>query len=88
MLDLTVGEVISGLSDDGREVRSTVFNENEVRVAAGPHDDRGAVAFVYANFEKKVFVPIRIVTIVFSLEFLIRLTVGRSTARPALCRAG
>ncbi len=75
MLDLTVGEVISGLSDDGREVRSTVFNENEVRVAAGLTMIAGAVAFVYANFEK-VFVPIRVVTIVFSLEFLIRLTVG------------
>lgn len=75
MLDLTVGEVILGLSDDGREVRTTVFNENEVRVAAGLTMIAGAVAFVYANFEK-VFVPIRVVTIVFSLEFLIRLTVG------------
>ena len=52
-----------------------MFNENEVRVAAGLTMIAGAVAFVYANFEK-VFVPIRVVTIVFSLEFLIRLTVG------------
>ena len=35
----------------------------------------GAVAFVYANFEK-VFEPIQIVTIFFFVDFLIRVTVG------------
>ena len=52
-----------------------MFNENEVRAAAGITMALGAVAFVYANFEK-VFEPIQIVTTFFFIDFLIRVTVG------------
>ena len=58
MRDWTYGETIEGLTVDGREVHAPVFNENEVRAAAGITMALGAVAFVYANFEK-VFVPIQ-----------------------------
>jgi hypothetical protein len=75
MSDVALGQVIEGRPTEGRPLRSSVFNENEVRVAAGLTMVAGAVAFVYANFEK-VFVPIRVVTIALALEFLIRLTVG------------
>jgi len=71
----TYGIVIEGLTVDGRELRAPVFNENEVRAAAGITMALGAVAFVYANFEK-VFEPIQIVTTFFFVEFLIRVTVG------------
>lgn len=69
------GDVIQGLSYDGREVRAAVFDENQVRAAAGLTMVLGAVAFAYAYFAK-VYVPIQIVTIVFFIEFLIRVTVG------------
>jgi hypothetical protein len=75
MMNVTYGEVIQGLSDDGKELHSAVFNENEVRAAAGLTMALGAVAFVYANFEEQ-FLPIKIVTAFFFLEFLIRVTMG------------
>lgn len=75
MLNLRYGEVIQGLSFDGKELRSAVFNEHEVRAAAGLTMVLGAVVFVYAYFDKE-FVPIRIVATVFFIDFLIRVTVG------------
>lgn len=75
MTAFTYGEVIDGLSNDGAAVRSAVFNEHEVRTAAGLTMAAGAVAFVYANFEKQ-FLPIRIVSTFFFIEFLIRVTAG------------
>lgn len=69
------GEIVSGLSYDGRELRAAVFNENQVRAAAGVTMAMGAVAFVYAYFAK-VYVPIQVVTTVFFIEFLIRVTAG------------
>ena len=75
MKQRTYGEVIEGLTADGREVHAPVFNENEVRAVAGITMALGAVAFVYANFEK-VFEPIQIVTTFFFFEFLIRVTLG------------
>lgn len=75
MTTVTYGEVIEGLTDDGVEIRSGVFNEHEVRAAAGLTMVLGAVAFAYANYEKE-FVPIRIVTVFFFVEFLLRVTVG------------
>jgi Domain of unknown function (DUF4395) len=71
----TYGQVIDGLTHDGRELRAGVFNEHQVRVAAGLTMLLGAVAFVYANFAK-VFLPIQIVTTFFFFDFLIRVTVG------------
>jgi Domain of unknown function (DUF4395) len=52
-----------------------VVNENQARAAAGITMALGAVAFVYANFDK-LFWPIRIVSAVFFLDFLIRVTAG------------
>lgn len=75
MTNVTYGEVINGLTHDGDEIHSAVFNENEVRAAAGLTMALGAVAFVYANFEKQ-FLPIQIVSTVLFVEFAIRVTVG------------
>ena len=52
-----------------------VVDENRARAAAGITMAVGAVAFAEANFEHH-FVPIRIVTIVFAVDFLLRVTVG------------
>ena len=71
----TYGEVIEGLTVDGREVHAPVFDENQVRAAAGITMALGAIAFVYANFEK-VFLPIKMVTAFFFIDFLIRATLG------------
>jgi hypothetical protein len=60
---------------DGRELRAAVVNENEARVAAGLTMALGAVAFVYANFDK-LFWPIRTVSAFFFVDFLLRVTVG------------
>ena len=74
-MERTYGEVIEGVTRDGRALRAGVFNENEVRAAAGITMALGAVAFAFANYEK-VFEPIQIVTTFFLVEFLIRVTVG------------
>ena len=71
----TFGEVISAVAADGRELRSPVFNENEVRAAAGLTMVVGAVAFAYAYFAEN-YVPLRVVTALFLVEFLIRVTIG------------
>ena len=72
---LTFGETIHGLSENGVELRAAVFNEHEVRAAAGVTMVLGAVAFVYAYFAK-VYLPIQVVTTVFFFEFLIRVSAG------------
>ena len=69
------GQRMDGPTEDGRILQAGVFNEVEVRAAAGITMALGAVAFVYANFEK-VFEPIQLVTIFFFVEFLIRVTAG------------
>jgi hypothetical protein len=69
------GQHVAGLTHNGAELRAGVFNENQVRVAAGLTMAAGAVAFVYANFAK-VFEPIQIITACFFVDFLIRVTVG------------
>jgi len=71
----TYGETMQSPLEDGRVLQAGVFNEVEVRAAAGITMAAGAVAFVYANFEK-VFAPIQIVTTFFFIEFLIRVTIG------------
>ena len=75
MRQRTYGEVIEGLTVGGREVHAPVFDENQVRAAAGITMALGAIAFVYANFEK-VFLPIKMVTAFFFIDFLIRATLG------------
>ena len=59
-MESTYGQVIAGLSADGKELYAGVFNENEVRAAAGLTMVIGAVAFVYTYFAKE-YVPLRIV---------------------------
>ncbi len=75
MINLAFGEVISGLAPDGDEQRSAVFNENEVRAAAGLTMVLGAVAFAYAYFAAN-WVPLQVVTTLFFVEFLVRVTIG------------
>lgn len=74
-IKLTFGEVVHGLTENGKELRAAVFNEHEVRAAAGLTMVLGAVAFVYAYFAQ-IYWPIQVVTTFFFLEFLIRVSVG------------
>src|SRR4051812_30137041 len=74
-MHLTFGQRISDLRVDGREVHAAVFNEHEVRAAAGVTMVVGAVAFSYAYFEKQ-YVPLQVVATFFFIEFLIRVTIG------------
>jgi hypothetical protein len=74
-MELTFGQRISGLAVDGRELHAAVFNENEVRAAAGLTMVLGATAFAYALFAQQ-YVPIRVVTTFFFVEFLVRASLG------------
>lgn len=69
------GESIQGVTHDGRELRAPVFNENQVRAAAGMTMALGAIAFVYAYFAK-FYVPIQVITAIFFVEFATRLAFG------------
>src|SRR4051794_1611736 len=72
---ITFGQHISGVSANGKELRAAVFNENEVRAAAGLTLVIGAVAFANAYFAKR-YVPLQVASTFFFLEFAIRLTAG------------
>jgi hypothetical protein len=74
-VDRTYGQLISGTAADGTALESGVFNENEVRAAAGLTMVIGGVAFVYAYFDKD-YVPLQAVATFFFVEFLIRVTFG------------
>ena len=69
------GDVIDGLTMDGRPIRSAVVNENAVRAAAGITMAVGVVAFAYAYFEHR-WLPLKIVSSFFFAEFLIRVVAG------------
>jgi hypothetical protein len=69
------GELIEGLSSNGRPVRAGVFNEHAVRAAAGLTLVLGAVAFAYAYFAR-LYLPIQVVTTVFFIEFAVRVAAG------------
>jgi hypothetical protein len=60
---------------DGKQLHAAVVNELQARAAAGLTLALGAVAFVYANFDK-LFWPIRTVSAVFFVDFLVRVTMG------------
>jgi hypothetical protein len=60
---------------DGKELHAAVVDERQVRVAAGLTMAIGAVAFVYANFDK-LFWPIRMVSAFFFVDFLLRVAAG------------
>jgi Domain of unknown function (DUF4395) len=74
-MELSFGQRISGLAPDGTELQAPVFDENQVRAAAGLTLVIGAVAFSYAYFAHN-YVPLQIVTVAFFSEFLARLTLG------------
>ena len=74
-MELGFGQQIPGLAVDGRKLRAAVFDENEVRAAAGLTMAIGAVAFSYAYFAKQ-YLPLQIVATLFFVEFLIRVTVS------------
>jgi hypothetical protein len=54
-----------------RSLRPARYNENQVRAAAGITMAAGTYAFVYAYFDKQ-FLPIKVVTTFFFVDFLIR----------------
>jgi len=72
---LSFGQHIYGLAADGTEMQAPVFNENEVRAAAGLTMVLGAVAFSYAYFEHH-YIPLQVVSSFFFVEFLFRLIFG------------
>lgn len=74
-MELRFGQRTSDLAADGTVLHAAVFDENEVRAAAGLTMVIGAVAFAYAYFAEN-YVPLQIVTTVFFVEFLIRVTIG------------
>jgi hypothetical protein len=55
--------------------RPAVFNEVEVRAAAGLTMVAGAVAFSYAYFDKQ-YLPLQAVASLFFVEFLVRVAIG------------
>jgi hypothetical protein len=78
MVDMTrrtYGIVLDEPTADGTVFRSGVYNEVQVRAAAGITMALGAYAFMYANWGK-YWVPIKFVTTFFFIDFLIRATAG------------
>lgn len=69
------GERIDALVVDGRSLAAGVFDERQVRAAAGLTMALGGVAFAFA-FLAKEFVPIKIVTTFFFVEFALRVGAG------------
>ncbi len=74
-MELSLGQRISDLAPDGTALQAAVFDENEVRAAAGLTMVLGAVAFGYAYFAAE-YVPLQVVSTLFFVEFLVRLTAG------------
>src|SRR5215470_1755002 len=74
-MELSFAQRISGRTANGAELRAAVFDENQVRAAAGLTMVLGAVAFSFAYFDKH-YIPLQVVSTLFFVEFLARLTVG------------
>jgi Domain of unknown function (DUF4395) len=74
-MELSFGQRISGLTANGAELRAAVFDENQVRAAAGVTMVLGAVAFSLAYF-KHQYIPLQLVSTFFFIEFVTRLTFG------------
>lgn len=75
MLRRPFGETLEGLAVEGRPITAGVFDERQVRAAAGITLVLGAVAFVYAYFAKE-YLPIQLVTTFFFVEFTLRVSLG------------
>ena len=71
------GEVLYANDAAGKLLTAGVFEEGQVRGAAGLTLAFGSIAFAYAYFAQ-VYAPIQIVTTLFFFEFLIRVTTGIS----------
>jgi hypothetical protein len=69
------GQIIGSPLPDGRILRAPVYNEHEVRTAAGLTLAAATIAFCYAYFEHR-FLPIKIVSTFFFVEFFIRVFIG------------
>ena len=69
------GQAIEASSAEGRPLRAAVFNEHQVRAAAGLTLMLGVVAFFYAWFAQ-VYTPLRVVTAIFFVEFALRVMIG------------
>ena len=74
-MTFTFGQHVAGLTVGGREIHAGVFNENEVRAAAGLTLVLGATAFCLALLEQQ-YVPLQVVATFFFAEFLLRTTLG------------
>ena len=74
-MELSFGQRISGLTADGAELQAAVFDENQVRAAAGVTMVLGAVAFTFAYFNHQ-YILLQAVSTFFFIEFLTRLTFG------------
>lgn len=74
-MSATAEQTISAITADGRVLHAAVYNETEVRAAAGLTMVAGAIAFAYAYFDKQ-YIPLQVVSSFFFLEFLTRLTLG------------
>ena len=86
-MGLSFGQRISGLTVDGAELHAAVFDENQVRAAAGVTMVLGAAAFSYAYFAAQ-YIPLQAVSTLFFVEFLARLAFGlRYSPIGALARA-
>src|SRR4051812_21402965 len=66
---------INGRAVDGRVLRAAVFDEHQVRAAAGLTMVAGAVAFAFAYFQHQ-YVPLQAVATFFFVDFVVRLSVG------------
>lgn len=80
------GHVFRGLEVDGKPLRHGVFDEHQVRIAAGLTLTLGASAFAAAFFGQ-IYWPIQLVTLLFTVEFAMRVVHG-ITASPVGLLAG
>ncbi|WP_424933904.1 DUF4395 domain-containing protein [Amaricoccus macauensis] len=69
------GQRLDPSAQHGARFKAGVFNENEVRAAAGIMMAIGGIGLAHAYFDRN-FLPIQIVVAVFFAEFLIRITLG------------
>lgn len=69
------GQFVPALAAGDRPLQAAVFNEHQVRAAAGLTLALGATAFAFAALAK-VYAPIQAVTLLFFAEFAVRVATG------------
>jgi hypothetical protein len=75
MSDWTSSVAVADRAGAGDAALGGVVDENRVRACAGMTMVLGAVAFAYAYF-RQVYWPLQVVSALFALDFLIRVTAG------------